>query len=152
MMSRTTSSTSGSSAMRRPVSPSCAMRTSWPSLRRLRRSPRAMARSSSMIRMRAMSGGGQEDTEGAADSQLRVQLDAPAVRLHDLLGDGEAQAGALGAAGEQVVRAVEPLEDALSVLRLDAGAVVLHLDGDVLSRAVRAQPDLLLRASVLDRI
>src|SRR5258706_8066603 len=156
--SSTIRSTSGSSAMRRPVSPSWAIRTSWPSLRILRRRPSAMARSSSMIRMRAIrewtSGCccWKQDAESAAFAELRLQLDAAAVRLDDLLGDGQPQAGALGLAREQVVAAVEALEDPLAVLGADAGAVVLDFDGDAPSRAARAHPDALLFASVLDGV
>src|SRR5260221_3953147 len=186
MTSSTTRSTSGSSAMRRPVSPSCASTTSWPSLRRLRRSPNAIARSSSTTTMRAMrsallfSRGGpggdasrplveapdlqtvaegkasfnhrKDNSERAAFAELRVDLDPAAVRLDDLLADGEAQPGAFGLAGEQVVAAVEALEDAFAVLEAHAGAVVLHLDGDALFRAARAQEDALHLAGVLDRV
>src|SRR3954462_1222505 len=133
MTSSTIRSTPGSSAMRRPVSPSWAICTSWLSLRRLSRKPSAMARSSSMTRIFGISATsrrrrrGKQDAEGAAFADSRVQLDAAAVRLDDLLGDGQAQPGALGLAREQVVAAVEALEDALAVLRPDAGAVVFDL-------------------------
>src|SRR5512141_2038718 len=147
MTSSTIRSTSGSSAIRSPISPSEAIRTSWPSLRRFRRSPSAMERSSSMIRMQAMGSRGREhDAEGAAFAHARVQLDPAAVQLDDLAGDGEAQPGALGLAREQVVGAVEPLEDALSILGPHAGSVVLHLDGHAAGRLSRAQADALVVA------
>src|SRR5207253_4090393 len=155
MTSSTIRSTSGSSARRKPVSPSWAMRTSWPSLRRLRRTPRAMARSSSMMMMRDIAERlrrREDDAERAALSDLAVQLDAAAVQLDDLLGDGEPQAGPLRPAGEQVVGAVEPLEDPFSVMWPHAGSVVLHLDGDVAPRAPGAHADALVLPSVLHRV
>ena len=76
----------------------------------------------------------------------------PPCSLDDLAGDGEAETGALGLAREQVVGAVEALEDAFSVLGPHAGSVVLHLDGDAASRPARAQADALVLASVLERI
>src|SRR5438874_322734 len=136
--------------MRKPDSPSCAMSTSCPSLRRLRRRPSAMARSSSMTRIRAISlCRRKKDAEGAAFAEAGVQLDLAAVCLDDFLGDGEAQAGALGLARKQVVAAVEALEDPLPILRADPGAVVLHLDGHGAAGFSGAQPDALLVARVL---
>src|SRR5438552_4572211 len=94
--------------------------------------------------------GRREDyAERAALSDPAVQLDAPAVQLDDLLGDGEPQAGPLGPAGEQVFGAVEPLEDPFSIVGPHAGSVVLHLDGDVAPRAPGAHADALFLPSVL---
>src|SRR5712671_6629055 len=98
-------------------------------------------------------GRGQLDPEGGADSLLALDLDAPAVRLDDALGDGEPESGALGVAREQVVGAVEALEDALALVRADADAVVRHLDPDLaVAAAAAAEPDALVGARVLDRV
>src|SRR5436190_45481 len=153
MMSRTMRSTSDSSAMRRPVSPSCASRTSCPSLRRFSRRPRAMARSSSMIRMEAIgSRRRKDDAEGAALAQPAVQLDPSAVQLDDLLGDGQTEAGPFRPPGEEVVAAVEAVEDAFAIVGPHSGSVVLHLDGDVAARAAGAHADALVVSSVLHRV
>jgi len=68
-----------------------------------------------MIRMQAITRP-EDHAEGAAFAHLAVQLDAAAVQLDDLLGDGQPQAGALRLPGEEVVAAVEPLEDALAIV------------------------------------
>src|SRR4051812_23208877 len=152
-----------SRAWTKPSSPSWARMTSCPSLRRLTRNPRAMARSSSMTRTRPMrrgscspirsAGRGDLDAEGAAFSFLALHLDAAAVRLDDPLGDGEAEARALGVAREEVVRPVEALEDALALMRPDPDAVVRDLDGDgSVPAAPAAQADQLVRTGVLDRV
>src|SRR5438270_90503 len=160
--SRMTRSTLLSRARANPSSPSWARITSCPSLRRLTRRPSAMARSSSMTRTRPIpgrcnairsGGGGQLDAEGGAFSLLALDLDAAAVGLDDALGDGEPQAGAFGVAGEQVVGAIEALEDALALVGADADAVVGHLDGDrSVAPAPAAQPDALVGTGVLDRV
>ena len=64
--------------------------------------------------------------ERAANAQLRLDPDAPAMALDDLLADGKADAGA-----RVLAHGMQPLkqhEDALEVLRLDADAVVGHRD------------------------
>src|SRR4051795_12497268 len=67
--------------------------------------------------------------ERAAGAELRLEPDAPAVALGDLLADGKADAGAgVLAHGMQ---ALEQHEDALEVLRLDADAVVGDADAPV---------------------
>src|SRR5207253_2826502 len=163
-------STPGFGASAKPASPSWASTTSCPSRRRLSLRPRAMARSSSITSTRAMarvysastptstsystptqepspgsrSGShGQQHAEDRSLALVRLQLDVAAVRFHQPLGDGEAQPGALGVPGEQVVGAIEALEDALedalAVLLAHALAVVLHLDGDAGPLAARPQ-------------
>src|SRR5439155_2048523 len=65
--------------------------------------------------------------------------DAPAVAPDDLLDDGQADAGAgIRVAG---VQALEHLEDALAVARVDADAVVGDLEVPVLALAARADLD-----------
>src|ERR671926_1153195 len=64
--------------------------------------------------------------ERAAKAQLRLDPDAPAMALDDLLADGKADAGA-----RVLTHGMQPLkqhEDALEVLRLDADAVVGDAD------------------------
>jgi hypothetical protein len=56
-------------------------------------------------------------------SWFRRDPDASAVPLYDLLGDGEADAGA--GILMPVVQALKDQEDALEVLRLNADAVIL---------------------------
>src|SRR5207237_934599 len=65
------------------------------------------------------------------------------------LGDGEAQAGPLGAAREEVVGAIEALEDPLAILFVDADPVVLDLDGDAAIGPPGTQPDLLVGSGEL---
>ena len=67
-----------------------------------------------------------------------LELNAPVVRAHDVLHDGEPQAAALALAREAVVDAVELLEDAAVLDARDAVAVVGHLEGDAW-RAPRAR-------------
>src|SRR5205807_1127426 len=87
-------------------------------------------------------GGGELDAEGGAGAGTAVRVDGAAVRFAEPLGDGEAQTRPLGAAGEEVVGAVEALEDALAVLLAHADSVVFHLDGHPVIGAPRAQGDL----------
>src|SRR5947199_5285418 len=83
--------------------------------------------SSSTIRMVAIaedSAPRQLEREAAALADLALQVDAPAVRLHDVAHDGEPEAG--GAELAAVGRLREALEDALPLVGRDAGARVAH--------------------------
>src|ERR1041385_5407624 len=81
---------------------------------------------------------GQREPERGALAGLGLDADAAAVELDDALADGQADAGAgvLVAA----VQALEDLEDAVEVARLDADAVVL--DGDAPAARPRLGRDL----------
>src|SRR5262245_42242214 len=65
-----------------------------------------------------------------------MDLDHAAVRLDELLGDGEAEAGAGG------LRGVEGVEELLAGLGVDPGAVVAHAQPDLAPRQVLADGDL----------
>ena len=71
------------------------------------------------------------EAEGGADADFALQLDRSAVDFGDVAHDGEAEPGA--AAGEQgagAIGAVEALEDAALLGRLDTHAGVAHVDPD----------------------
>lgn len=81
--------------------------------------------------------GRQHDSDGRADNDLALDVDAPAHRLNRPFGDRKAQAGAAVVGGADVVPALpEILEDAVDVLGLDPDAVVL--DGDERRRLARS--------------
>src|SRR5580692_11282110 len=71
----------------------------------------------------------EEEGEGAAPAGRAVHLDAAAVGAHHVLHDGEADAGALLLPRQEVVDAVELLEDPLVLVAGDPLAVVAHGDG-----------------------
>ena len=76
----------------------------------------------------------QREVEAGAVAKLAFSPDASAVSLHNVLDDGEAEAGAAGLARARLVDAIKALEDALEMLGGDAGAEVLngelHLGGE----------------------
>src|SRR5262249_57845850 len=65
--------------------------------------------------------------------------DAAAMRLDDLLGNGEAEAGILAKALLRPV-GIEALENLLQRVRADAGAVVVHRDLDLAAQAPADHP------------
>src|SRR5262245_57904689 len=92
--------TSGDSVVAsfRPVSPSRATVTANPSYWNPSRSATAIASSSSMMRalgMFLLRRQGQADREGAPLAGIALQRHPPAVRLHDVADDRQAQAAAL---------------------------------------------------------
>ena len=78
-------------------------------------------------------GGGQVDGELGAVAVLGLQLDVPAVGVHQAAGQGETQSGAAGAA-VPVADLLELLEDPRLVLVGDARAGVGDGDRDVVAR------------------
>src|SRR6185295_1981684 len=70
------------------------------------------------------------DDDPGAPGWIVDDGDVAVVGERDLVGDREAQAGGSGVAFAAAVQAHEPVEDALSVGRRDAGAVVVDLDLD----------------------
>ena len=70
----------------------------------------------------------QHQRERAALARLARHLDAPAVRLHDVPHEGEAEAAALRGVHQAALGAVELLEDLLLLRARDADAVVGHRD------------------------
>ena len=75
-------------------------------------------------------GEGEHHVKAAALAGLALDLDGPAHQVHDVLGDGHAQAGALDLVGHGVLRPGEGLEDVGHKLRRHAIAVVLHRDAE----------------------
>ena len=59
---------------------------------------------------------GKREVESGAGAELAFRPDAAPMGLHDVLHDGQAQAGAAGLARARLVDAIEALEDALQVL------------------------------------
>src|SRR4051794_11468398 len=109
------------SAARAVRPPAAGSRSRWPR-------PRP-GRSSATCRGRGRSGRRQREPEPAALAHRRVDAEGAAVALDDALGDREAQAGA-GLAGGGA-EALEGLEEARALGRVDAGAVVDDLHAHV---------------------
>jgi hypothetical protein len=87
-----------------------------------------------------------------AAEAVRLGPDAPAVRLDDLLGDGETEADASDLAVQQTVHAEEFIEDAVDEIWWDAYAAVLHADLDMAPQRPCAQRDRSALGAVLARI
>src|SRR5579872_254746 len=68
-------------------------------------------------------------------AEFAVGADGATMGAHDVLGDGEAKAGASGFAGAGFIDAVEALEEARQVLRGNAGSEVTHIKLDALRTA-----------------
>ena len=71
---------------------------------------------------------------------------------HDVLGDGEAEAGPAGFAGTGFVDAVETFEKARKVLGGNAGAEVADIKFDATLRGAGAELDASAGAAVLHRV
>src|SRR5262245_45842275 len=69
--------------------------------------------------------------EGRTLTQGRLDPDAPTVHLHDLLGDGESEAGAALGLGKGAVDLMELLEDARPLALGNAGPRIGHADVEV---------------------
>ena len=67
--------------------------------------------------------------------------DGAAVGEHDVLGDGEAEAGASGFAGAGFVDAIEAFEQAREMLGGDAGAEILDEEFDGVGNGAGAEND-----------
>src|SRR6202171_5294163 len=93
----------------------------------------------------------QADPEAAAPTPA-LDADLPALGLHEVLDDGQAQARAARLAGTPAVRAVEPLEDPLAVPGLDAGPGIDHGEDRELAGAVSEDGDVPALRSELDRV
>ena len=74
---------------------------------------------------------GQEDGECAALGRDAFDGSSAAVKLDDVLDDGQPQAGAARFATPRPVDAVEALEDPRQMLAADAAAVVANADLDL---------------------
>src|SRR2546428_10623001 len=75
---------------------------------------------------RRTSGGGKGNAEGRSRPGAALDLDRPAHRLGEMLGDREAQAGAALPAVPGAADAVEALQDPAEVLRRYPDRVVPH--------------------------
>src|SRR5438128_1197853 len=98
------------------------------------------------------SGGGEGEQEGGAVVEFALGADGASVGQHDVLGDGEAQAGASGFAGAGFVDAVEAFEEARDMFGGNAGAEILHVEFDAAEGGTRAQDDASAGAAVLHGI
>ena len=72
--------------------------------------------------------------------------------LHNVLDDGEAEAGAAGFARARLVDAVEALEDALQVLGGNAGAEVLNGELDLRGEKARGRTNAFSRFCVFEAV
>jgi len=90
------------------------------------------------------------DRHTVAGYAIALGPDAPAVRLDDVSGDRQAQAGST--TGARTVSPEETLENARQVVARDTGTVVGHFDHDVAAEPTRAHPNVSLRRRELDRI
>src|SRR5207245_2863687 len=68
--------------------------------------------------------------DGRAHAQFALQPHFSAVRLHDVLDDGQAETGAARLARARPIHPVKPLEDTVARFRRDPRAVVPHPDLD----------------------
>src|SRR5262249_23143373 len=87
---------------------------------------------------------GQLHLEGCTLAEPGLDPDAPAVHLHDLLGDGEAEAGAAFGLGVGAVDLMKLLEDALLLVDGDARSRVSHTHGKMAVYHGRADAHLTL--------
>src|SRR5215471_7438925 len=97
-------------------------------------------------------GCGQSEYERAAVVLFAFGADGAAVGAHDVLGDGEAEAGSSGFAGSGFVHAIEALEQARQVLRRNAAAEVADIEFDSPLGGTSAEFDACTGASVLHRV
>src|SRR4051812_39397927 len=91
---------------------------------------------------------GQPQGEGASAAFARAIGDLAIVLASETLCESEAEAAALDAAGERIVRAVEGLKDLALLARRDTDAAVEHADADVVVVEVGMEVDLLAVAAV----
>src|SRR5262245_41028528 len=80
--------------------------------------------------------------KGRSFARCRHHPDAAAVHLHDLLGDGEAEARAALGLGERAVDLGELIEDLMLLVERYAGAGVRHRDGEMAVPRARGDADL----------
>src|SRR6266545_417641 len=73
----------------------------------------------------------QPQRKCAPPAWYAVHLDAPSLQLRQQPRDREPQPRAPQLAAARLVDAKEPIEDAIQVLRRDAGARVAHADADL---------------------
>jgi len=66
---------------------------------------------------------GQDEPEGAALALLAVHPDLAAHQFHELLADGEAEAGPSESPRRRRIGLAEPLEEVSQILRIDADPV-----------------------------
>src|SRR6266849_4249419 len=102
---------------------------------------------------RAGGAGGVEDGDGEVELRAAADFafdpDAAAMHFDDVLGDGEAQAGAAELAGARSVDAIEALEDARLVGGGDANAGIGDGEDDFGAAGLGADRDLAARERVL---
>src|SRR3954470_8842239 len=84
----------------------------------------------------------ERDQERASSPVPRLDPDATAVRLHDLLGDGEAETRASAIAPAGGLHPDEALEDPAPHRARDAGARVLHREARLVAVPPRADAHL----------
>ena len=80
--------------------------------------------------------------EGRALTQGRLDPDAATVHLHDLLGDGESEAGAALGLSKGAVDLMELLEDARPLVLGNAGPRIGHADVEVAVDGLGSHADL----------
>src|SRR5215469_12899701 len=98
------------------------------------------------------SGRGQSEQECTAVREFAFGADQAAVGAHDVLGDGQAEAGTPGFAGAGFVDAVEALKQARQVLGGDARTVIANIEFDASLRGLSTELDSAAGAPVLHGI
>src|SRR5689334_6151941 len=73
------------------------------------------------------SGNRESEDECCPAAEFTFDADLAAMRVHDMTGDGETEAGPAGFARPRLVHAVEALKDAALMLKRDTGTEVLHV-------------------------
>ncbi len=84
---------------------------------------------------------GQAEKKGCALAEFAFAPDAAAVKLHDVLHDAEAEAGAASFARTAFVHAIESLEDMREIRLGDARTVVADADFNVVGMKPRGNVD-----------
>src|SRR5262249_15408328 len=160
MRSRRTQSGLFSRASRMPSLPSVAARTSKPSNSSESRRPRTMSASSSITRIflrtwplpLRLGPHGQRYGERAPPALGRVDLDRPAVRLGDVLDQREPDPRAADRPAAHAARPIEPLEDAVALVRRDAGSGVRDPEQHVVPASRQGHVEALAIGRVLYRV
>src|SRR6185437_493020 len=98
------------------------------------------------------SSGREREPKSGAAARDAVDADRPAHRLDEVLDDRETEARPAHVARTSAVDAVEALEQARQVARLDARAGVGDLHAQRVLHPLRAQPDARAGAAVLDGV
>src|SRR5580704_4529360 len=94
----------------------------------------------------------KSEQKRASMREFAFGADGAAVGEHDVLGDGEAEAGSSGFAGAGLIDTIKPLKQARKMFRGDAGAEILHEKLHCVRSRARPQHDSSAGSTVLRSI